>query len=117
MPAYLLSVWHDAPYEVDVTGPDAERIAAQVGALNADLAAMGAIVGGGGLEPPERAVVARADGGTVHLTDGPRTGPYPAMGGFWILELPDDATARDVAARAARACEIAVELRAFHEPI
>ena len=113
MPRYLLSVWHDAPYVVDHSGPDAERIGAAVGALNARLEAMGAMVLGAGLEPPSTARVVRASGDDIEVTDGPMAAPLPAMGGFWVLELADDATALDIAREAARATEVAVELRPF----
>jgi hypothetical protein len=117
MTQYLLSVWHDAPYDVDEPGPDLERIGAQVGAFNAQLEAMGAMVTGGGLEPPERAIVARVDGADVVVSDGPRAAPLPAMGGFWIIDVADRDTALRLAREATRACEVPVELRAFHEPI
>lgn len=113
MPRYLLSVWHDAPYVVDLAGPDAERIGAAVGAFNARLEAMGAMVLGAGLEPPDTALVVRAEGDAIEVTPGPRAAPLPAMGGFWVLDVADHDTAVALAQDAARATEIAVELRPF----
>ena len=38
MPQYLLSVWHDEPYDdLDFSSPEMERLGAQVSALNAEL--------------------------------------------------------------------------------
>ena len=37
MPQYLISVWHDDTFEVDFSTPDAQRLAAQVGAFNEEL--------------------------------------------------------------------------------
>jgi hypothetical protein len=113
MPRYLLSVWHDAPYGTGLSEADGVRIMAQVGAFNAELEALGALVDGAGLVPPEQAVVARAVDGRARLTDGPHAGPYPAMGGFWIIDVADEDLARTLAERAALACEAPVELRAF----
>ena len=46
MAQYLLSVWHDDDYEVDFSTPDAQRVGAQVGALNAEMEKAGAWVFG-----------------------------------------------------------------------
>lgn len=115
MPRYLLSVWHDAAYVVDFSTPDAQRIGAQVGAFNAQLEAAGALVDGAGLEPPDRAVVARPDGDDIRVSEGPYAAPLPAMGGFWIVDAPDHDTAVGWARDAARACETPVELRPFQD--
>lgn len=115
MARYLLSVWHETPYVVDHTTPDAARIGAKVGAFNERLVAMGAMVDGAGLEPPGRAVVARAggEGAEVVVTDGPMAAPLPAMGGFWIIDVDDHDVALELAREAARATEVPVELRPF----
>ena len=54
MPQYLLSVWQDDEYEVDVTGDAVQRLVAQVGAFDDDLAAAGAMVFAAGLMPAGR---------------------------------------------------------------
>ncbi len=37
MPQYLLSIWHDEPYDdIDLDSPEAQRRMAQVDELNAD---------------------------------------------------------------------------------
>lgn len=113
MARYLLSVWHDETYVVEWSSDAAQRIGAKVGAFNAELETMGALVEGAGLEPPETAVVARPAGDDVQVTDGPYAPSSPVMGGFWIVDVADRATALRLAHDAARATEGPVELRPF----
>jgi hypothetical protein len=114
MPQYLLSVWHDDEYEVDFSTPDAQRLAAQVGAFNAEIEQAGAWVFGAGLQPASSATVVRP-GATVSMTDGPYAETKEQMGGFWIIEAGDLDAALDWARRAAAACEGPVELRPMQD--
>ena len=111
MAQYLLSVWHDEEYVVDFSGEDMQRIGAQVGALNEELAAAGAEVFGGGLQPASSATVLRSNNGSVSMTDGPYAETKEQMGGFWVIEAADLDRALDWARQAAAACEGPVELR------
>jgi hypothetical protein len=111
MAQYLLSVWHDNDYEVDFSTPDAQRMAAQVGAFNDELQRTGIWVFGAGLHPASSATVVRSAGGEVSMTDGPYAETKEQMGGFWIVEAPDLDAALDLAGRAAAACEGPVEVR------
>jgi hypothetical protein len=113
MAQYLLSVWHDDEYVVDFSGHDMQRIGAQVGALNEELAAAGAQVFGGGLQPASSATVLRSDNGSVSMTDGPYAQDKEQMGGFWVIEAEDFDTAVEWARKATVACEGPVELRPF----
>jgi hypothetical protein len=114
MPQYLLSVWHDDDYEVDFSTPEAQRLAAQVGAFNAELERAGAWVFGAGLQPASSATVIRP-GATVSMTDGPYAETKEQMGGFWVIEAADLDTAVQWAQRAATACEGPVELRPMQD--
>jgi hypothetical protein len=66
----------------------------------------GVWVFGGGLENQKANVVG---------TDGTVTeGPYPeAVGGFWVVDVPSRDEALEWAAKTARACRCAQEVRAF----
>lgn len=111
---FLLSVWHDDDYTIDVTSEDMQRIGAKVGALNAELDAAGAMVFGGGLLPAPTATVCKVDDhDDVLTTNGPYATTAPQMGGFWIIDTPDHPTALDWARKAAVATEGPVELRPF----
>ena len=111
MPQYLLSVWHDADYEVDFSSPEAQRQGAQVSALNQEMQRTGSWVFAAGLHPASSATVVKASGPEVSMTDGPYAETKEQMGGFWIIEVPDLDAALDLAGRAAAACERPVELR------
>ena len=110
MPQYMISVWHDEEYDLNLSGPDAERIGAQVGALNEEMAQAGVEVFGAGLQPASTATVIRS-GATVSMTDGPYAETKEQMGGFWVIEAPDLDAALEWAKKAGAACELPVELR------
>lgn len=112
MTQYLLSVWHDGEYPT----PEPEimdQMFAQVGAFNDDLQASGAWVFGGGLQPNSSATVVRSAGGDVSMTDGPYAESKEQVGGFWVIEAPDLATALAWAAKGSAACMGPVEVRPF----
>jgi hypothetical protein len=116
MPQYLMSVWHDTDYVVDFTSPEAQRQAAQVSAVNAELEAAGAWVFGGGLHAASSATVVRSDGADdVSMTDGPYAESKEQMGGFWVIEAADFDQALEWARQATIACELPVEVRPFQE--
>ena len=112
MPQYLLSVWHDEPYDdLDFTAPETQRMFAQVSEFNATLEKAGGWVLGAGLRPASSATVVRAGGGDVSMTDGPYAETKEQMGGFWIIEAADLDAALDWAGKAAAACERPIEVR------
>lgn len=115
MAQYLLSVWHDTDYEVEIdfSSEQMQRVFRQVDTLNNEMQAVGAWVFGNGLMPANTATTARFADGDVTLTDGPFAESKEQIGGFWVIEAADDAAAREWARKAAAACEGPVELRAF----
>ena len=113
MSQYLMSVWHDDDYDVDFSSPEAQRMFAQVGAVNEEMQATGAWVFGGGLVAASSATVVRSDGGTVSMIDGPYAETKEQMGGFWVIEAADLDAALAWAGKAATACEGPVEVRPF----
>ena len=108
MAKYVLSVWHDEEYEVDFSSEVAQRLVQQVGAFNQQLIDAGALVFGDGLLPASTASFARPDG---TVTAGPYNTDPRQMGGFWVVEAPDRATADRWLLEASAACEGVVELR------
>ena len=114
MPKYLLSVWHDEEYVVDFTSDDMMRIGPQVGAFNEELTAAGALVFADGLQPASTSTVySHAVDHSISTASGPYAGTPRQMGGFWVIEVADDAAAAEWARKASRACEGVVELRPF----
>lgn len=115
MAQYLLSVWHDDVYDVDVSTDDRKQLEARVGAFNAELEAAGAWVFAGGLQPTTSATVVRSTNGEVSMTDGPYAESKEQMGGFWVIEAADLDAALDWARRGSAACECPVEVRPFQD--
>ncbi len=112
MPQYLLSVWHDEPYDdLDLSAPESQRQMAQTAELNAEMQRAGAWVFAAGLHPASSATVVRSAGGDVSMTDGPYAETKEQMGGFWVIEAADLDVALEWAAKATTACERPVEVR------
>jgi hypothetical protein len=114
MPQYVLSVWFDDAYDVDLSDPDTQRQMAQTDALNVEMEAAGVWVFSAGLTPPSSATVVRSAGGDVSMTDGPYAETKEQMAGFWIIEAPDLDAALEWAAKGSAACERPIEVRPTH---
>jgi hypothetical protein len=112
MPQYLLSVHgsEDSPY---ATPEEMVRAFRDVDALNRDIQQAGAWVFAGGLQPASTAKVSQAKAGELVHTDGPYLQGQEHIGGFWIIDVPDDSAAMSWADRATVACQGEVEVRPF----
>ena len=112
MPQYLLSVWHDEPYDdLDLSAPETQLQIAQTNEVTAEMERAGAWVFVAGLRPATSATVVRAADGDISMTDGPYAETKEHVGGFWIIEAADLDAARDWAAKASAACERPIEVR------
>jgi hypothetical protein len=112
MPRYLLSVHLDEQREPMT--PDRQRRAhSDTGTLNRRMQDDGVLVFAAGLMPPDHAEVLDATGGGLHVTAGTAVSGPRRLGGFWIIEAPDDERARAWAREASEACNEPVELRPF----
>ncbi|MCE1178456.1 MAG: YciI family protein [Micrococcales bacterium] len=112
MSQYLLSVHHDFDNAYD-EGTDLEQVYADVGAFNTALTDSGAYRFAGGLMPGSSAKVVDARAGEAVTTDGPYLESKELLGGFWVIDVADDAAALDWAARGSAACRQKVEVRPF----
>ena len=68
---------------------------------------------GGLVEEVEEAFSADATSGTLTFTDGPYVETKEFLGGFAIVDVPDDETAKMWAAKVAEACGWPQEVRRF----
>jgi hypothetical protein len=74
----------------NVTPEEVKRNVAEMGKFNEELAKIGAMVTGAGLQ--ERATgttVHYGDGGETVVSDGPFAETKEQLAGFWIVELPN----------------------------
>lgn len=110
MPQYLLSV-HGPDGAALPTDVNPDEVFAAVGALNDELDVAGALVFAGGLHAASSATTVSRTG---EVTEGPALPGPQALGGFWVVELPDADAALALAKRAAATgCADTVEVRAF----
>ncbi|HYQ15686.1 MAG TPA: YciI family protein [Polyangiaceae bacterium] len=87
----LIKVANDADYEAGKP-PSAELMAA-MGEVMEEWSQNGALVSAAGLKPPSQGTRVRLNSGSAMLTDGPFTEAKEVIGGFFILEAKDKATA------------------------
>ncbi len=75
--------------------------------------AAGVFVFTGGLDPASRVFSVDATGGTPLFTDGPFVESKEHLGGFAVVDVPDEEAARLWAAKIAVACGWPQEVRRF----
>ena len=76
----------------------------------------GVYVFAGGLKEEGKVFSADPTGGTVLFTDGPYVETKEFLGGFTIVDVPDEEAARMWAGRVAEACGWPQEVRQFGTP-
>ncbi|MCL2541883.1 MAG: YciI family protein [Nocardioidaceae bacterium] len=81
-----------------------------------DMRAAGAFVFGGGLEEQAPVYAADATSGSVVITDGPFVETKEVLGGFVVVDVPDDETAKRWAGAVAEACGWPQEVRRIQPP-
>jgi len=113
MAQYLLSVYH--PEDGPMPPEQLEKIMADVDVVNDELRAAGAWVFAGGLHPSSTATVVRIEGGDILVTDGPFVEGKEHIGGFWVINAPDLDSALEWGRKAARACQVPIEVRPFQD--
>jgi hypothetical protein len=119
MTQFLLSVPHDSDEEPTMETMDPaelEAAMAATGAIIEELQSTGAFVFAGGLMPPSSAITVDNTGGSLSTTNGPFVEAPQYLGGFWVIDVADQETAVDWAARASKALGSRIEVRAFQVP-
>ena len=111
MPQYLVAIQHPVNYDPSLEG---EAMIRDISALNQEMDAAGVRFFAGGLESPSQAKsVRKQTDGKVSVTDGPYLEAKEYVGGLWILECADLDEALAWGRKAAAACRVPVEVRAF----
>ena len=100
-------------YESKTPNSHSESEVAAIDALNDELESLGYRFFAGGMEHSAKASIIDARSGTVNQSSGPIFDTAEYLSGFWILDVPDEETAKDVAIKASRACNRRIELRKF----
>lgn len=121
MTQYFLTLPHDSADEPTMESmqqmdpAELEAVMAAVGEFNTALQESGALLFGGGLQPPSTAKTIDASGDTPVIVDGPFVEAAEYVGGFWVIEAADLDTALDWGTRAAQALQSRIEVRALQE--
>ena len=116
MTHYLMSV--HGPREYGEFGgyaskEEMEQSFAETGAFNERLKQAGHWVFAGGLASATTAKVVDGQGEKPVVTDGPYLESKELIGGFWVIDVPDEETALRLAAEGSKACRGTVEVRPF----
>jgi hypothetical protein len=93
----LIKVSNDPDYEAGKPPPPA--LEASMGELMGEWSKSGAMVSAAGLRPSSRGARLRLAPGKVAVLDGPFTESKEIIGGFFILEVEDKATAVEMTRR------------------
>lgn len=121
MPQYFLTIPHDSAEEPtmesmqEIDPAELQAMMAAVDTFNNDLKEAGAFVTAGGLQPPSTAVTIDSSGGTPKRIPGPFVEATEYVGGFWIIEAPDQERALRWAEQASAALGSRIEVRALQE--
>jgi hypothetical protein len=118
---YFLTIPHDSAEEPtmksmeEIDPAELEAMIAAVDRFNTELNEAGAFVTAGGLQPPSTAITVDATGDTVTRTPGPFVQATEYVGGFWIIEAPDEDKALSWAEQVSAALGSRIEVRALQE--
>ncbi|MFE7846664.1 YciI family protein [Microbacterium sp. NPDC057407] len=77
----------------------------------------GVMDAGAGLQPPHTATTLRARGGSLEVQDGPFADVKEALGGIFLIDVPDLDAAMEWAARCPAAARGSVEVRPLIPPM
>ncbi|WP_030482948.1 YciI family protein [Nocardioides aequoreus] len=121
MPQYFLTMPHDTADEptmesmAEMDPAELEAIIAAVDELNTALTEAGAWVTAGGLHPPSTAITVDATGDAPVHHPGPFVEATQYVGGYWVIEAPDQQAALGWAERCSAAVQSRIEVRALQE--
>jgi hypothetical protein len=87
----LIKIANDATYESG--NPPPEDLQAAMGELMGKWSESGAMLTAAGLRPTSKGARVRIGSGQVKISDGPFSEAKEVIGGFFMLEAPDKATA------------------------
>ncbi len=98
------------------TDEEFARIGAATRAVREEMRAAGVLIFTGGLDDAAPVFSVDASSGTPLFTDGPFMESKEHLGGFAVIDVPDDEAARHWAGRIATACAWPQEVHRFRRP-
>ncbi|MEU4196678.1 YciI family protein [Kribbella sp. NPDC026611] len=109
MPEYLIAFNNEWVSELT----DFERASREVRALRAEMESAGVLIYTGGLDETAPVFSVTPTTGEPLFTDGPYVESKEHLGGFALITVPDEASARHWAAKVATACGWPQEVHRF----
>ncbi len=114
MPEYLIAF--NDEWVPDHTDEELRAKSVAVRALVTEMKAAGVLIFTGGLDDAAPVFSVDASSGTPLFTDGPFVESKEHLGGFAVVDVPDEAAARLWAGKIAVACDWPQEVRRFRVP-
>jgi hypothetical protein len=111
MSEYLIAFHNE--WVPELTEEDLRRASRDVKALRAEMRAAGVLIFTGGLDEDAPVFNVRPSGGTPSFTDGPFAETKEHLGGFAVIDVPDEDAARLWAGKIAVACGWPQEVHRF----
>ena len=103
---YMISV-----IDTKVRSPHTPEEIAAIDAVNDEMIKHGYRVLAEGIDSPSKAAVFDFRVGSHEITEGPFVDGDEFFSGIWIVDVPSEAIARELAEKGSRACNRKVELR------
>ena len=114
MTEYLIAFNDD--WVPDLTDEDLRDASKRVKALRAEMQSAGVLIFTGGLDDEAPVFSVEASSGTPAFTDGPYAETKEHLGGFAVVDVPDDEAARYWAGRLATVLNWPQEVHRFRGP-
>ena len=114
MTEYLIAF--NAEWVPELTDEDLREASRAASALRAEMKAAGVLIFTGGLDDAAPVFSVDASSGTPWFTDGPYVETKEHLGGFAVVDVPDDDAARYWAGRLAAVLDWPQEVHRFRGP-
>ncbi|MBB3914863.1 MULTISPECIES: YciI family protein [Rhizobium] len=108
---YICLIYNSTDTDGTLTPDETNELIKAHFAFDEELLRDGIMIHSDALETPDKATVLRVRNNTLSATDGPYVETKEYLAGFYVIEAPDVATAREIAGRIPSARFGAVELR------
>ncbi|MBB3135590.1 hypothetical protein FHS26_003336 [Rhizobium pisi] len=108
---YICLIYNSTDTDGTLTPDETNELIKAHFAFDEELLRDGIMIHSDALETPDKATVLRVRNNTLSATDGPYVETKEYLAGFYVIEAPDVAAAREIAGRIPSARFGAVELR------
>ncbi|MBB4273699.1 YciI family protein [Rhizobium mongolense] len=108
---YVCLIYNSADVDGTLTPKETGELVKAHFSFDEGLRRNGTLIHCDALDMPEKATVLRVRNNALQATDGPYVETREHLAGFYVIQAPDDAAAKEIAARIPSARVGAVELR------